>query len=86
MKCLSVASTTHHASAIPTLVIGIIMALTGVLNVAKPGWNYKMQRWQFKNKQAFETSDAALRMYRITGAVAVVVGIVLIVIGISKLA
>lgn len=50
---------------------------------ASSGW--RKRSWQFKNKEAQELSDAALKASRVAVAFSAVIGIVLIVGGISKL-
>ena len=63
------------------IIVGIFFVLVGLLNVVKPDLSYRMNRWQYKNKQAWEPSNAALVAARVGGCVAVVIGIVVVVIG-----
>lgn len=71
-------------SAIGFLVVGIAFVLIGGLQVIKPDLNYRLTRWQYKNKQALEPSRAALIAARATGALIVVVGIVLLVLAATR--
>ena len=66
------------------IIFGIIFALIGLLNAVKPDLSYRMNRWQYKNKQAWEPSNGALVLARIGGCIAVVVGIVLVVVGANR--
>jgi uncharacterized membrane protein HdeD (DUF308 family) len=64
---------------------GIVFAAIGIMNVVNPRMAFRMNRWQYKNKAAFEPSDAALVMARVTGAIAIAVGIALLIFGIVSL-
>ena len=72
-------------SGVPTLVIGILFVVLGSINATNPRLQWRMRSWQFKNKQAQEPSDAALKVARVTGALFAIIGVVLIVVGITKL-
>ncbi|UIJ34319.1 DUF6199 family natural product biosynthesis protein [Allobranchiibius sp. GilTou73] len=85
MLSLISASTTHHHPGAQLLGAGIALFLIGGINSLKPDWGYRMRRWQFKNKQAFEPSAAGLRVTRIIGTVMSLIGLVLIIIGIVAL-
>lgn len=73
-----------HSGLYP-LIIGIVFVATGVLNAVDPRLQWRMRSWQYKNKEALEPSDTALTVGRVVGVIAVGVGIVLIVVGITKL-
>ncbi|AMM18953.1 hypothetical protein AX769_00880 [Frondihabitans sp. PAMC 28766] len=61
---------------------GVVFAAIGAMNVVNPRMAFRMNRWQYKNKEAFEPSNAALVMARVTGCIAIAVGIGLLVFGI----
>jgi hypothetical protein len=46
---------------------------------------FRMNRWQYKNKDAFEPSQAGLNVARVFEAVFVIIGITCFVIAITKL-
>ncbi len=71
-------------SAVGFLIVGIAFVVIGGLQVFKPDLSYRLSRWQYKNKDALQPSNAALIAARVAGAVAVVVGIVLFVIAATK--
>jgi len=72
------------AGPLPFVLFGIAFILIGGLNLAKPDLSYRMNRWQYKNKEAWEPSNAALVLVRIGGALAVVIGIVLVIVGANR--
>jgi membrane protein YdbS with pleckstrin-like domain len=61
---------------------GIVFAGIGVMNLVNPRLSFRINQWQYKNKKALEPSDGALVLARVTGAVAAIVGIALVVTGI----
>ena len=77
-------SSGHSSSGWGFVVVGVFALLLGLLHAAKPDATWRMSRWQYKNKAAMEPSAAGLTAVRIGGFIAVVFGIVLIVIGITK--
>lgn len=64
---------------------GIVFAAIGAMNVINPRFAFRMNRWQYKNKEAFEPSNGALVMARVTGVIAIGVGIALLIFGIVSL-
>lgn len=66
------------------VVIGIVFILFGSLNLFKPDLAYRMRRWQYKNKEAWEPSNSALAVTRFFGGVAVIAGIVFLVIAATR--
>lgn len=66
------------------IIVGILFILIGGMNLLKPDLSYRMNRWQYKNKQAWEPSSSALVVARIGGAIAVIVGIVLLVVAATR--
>lgn len=71
-------------SAVGMFAVGIFFILVGGVQVLKPDLTYRMNRWQYKNKEAFQPSNAGLIVARVAGAVAVVIGIVLVVVAANK--
>jgi hypothetical protein len=63
----------------------IFAVVIGATDVLHPQFAFRVNRWQYKNKQAFEPSTAGLVVARIGGAVFVVIGIVCFVIAVTKL-
>lgn len=63
----------------------IFAVVIGTTNVLHPQFAYRMNRWQYKNKQAFEPSAAGLVVARLVGALFVVIGIVCFVIAVTKI-
>jgi hypothetical protein len=63
----------------------ILAVVIGTTNVLNPQLAYRMNRWQYKNKQAFEPSTAGLVVARAVGGLFVVIGIVCFVIAVTKL-
>ena len=80
------ASHSGHGSKSPIgfLIVGIAFILIGGANLVNPSLSYRMNRWQYKNKEAWEPSNAALVAARIGGGVAVVVGIALLVVAATR--
>lgn len=66
------------------IIFGIVFVLISLLNVLKPDLSFRMNRWQYKNKEAWEPSNGALIAARVSGCIGVVVGIVLIVVGLNR--
>jgi hypothetical protein len=66
------------------IVFGVIIALFGLVQATNPHLIWRMNRWQYKNPDANEPSGSAFKVMRVVGAIAFVVGIVVIVIGITK--
>ncbi len=64
-------------------VIAVVVIAGGILQAVRPDVGWKMSRWQFKNKDALEPSNAGLTAARVVGAVVAVVGIVILVVGLS---
>ncbi|SHH30037.1 hypothetical protein SAMN05443575_3656 [Jatrophihabitans endophyticus] len=77
----------HHGTKSPValIVVGIVFVLIGGFQATRPALMFKANAWQFKNKEAWEPSRAGLIGARIAGAIAVVVGVVVLVIGLTKL-
>lgn len=75
-----VTNTGGHGSSSPAFffIFGPILIVVGLLNIAKPSWQYRTMRWQFKNPDALAPSDKALVMARIVGGIFVVIGIVML--------
>lgn len=71
-------------SATGLLVVGIAFIVIGGLQLLKPDLSYRLSRWQYKNKNALQPSNAALLVARVAGGIAVIVGIVLIVVAANK--
>lgn len=68
-----------HAPWFFYLVVGLII-LIALAQIARPDLAWRMNRWQYKNKQALEPSAAGLLAARLTGVAVVIVGIVMIVV------
>lgn len=64
-------------------VVAVIFLVVGLLNLVKPDVGWRMSRWQYRNSQALQPSAAGLVMARVRGAVAVVIGVVLIVVALQ---
>jgi hypothetical protein len=69
----------------PLFLIGAVFLIIGLVNLLNPGLQYRMRSWQFKNKEAQEPSDLALKVGRAFGALFAIIGVVLVVIGFTKL-
>lgn len=76
-----------HGSAGSWFFVVIALFITGaaITLAINPKLQWKMNRWQFKNPQALEPSNAALVMTRIVACVISVVAVVFVVIGIRQL-
>ncbi len=57
-----------------------IFILFGLLNVVKPDVSWRLSKWQYRNPDALQPSARGLVMARITGAVAVIIGVVFVVV------
>ncbi len=66
-------------SHIVDFIAAALFLAAGLLNLVKPDVGWRMSRWQYRNQQALQPSAAGLVVARVSGAVAVVVGVVLIV-------
>lgn len=67
------------------LIIGILFIVVGLVNATNPRLQWRMRSWQYKNKEAQEPSDLALKVSRFAGALFAIIGVVLVVVGITKL-
>ena len=65
------------------IVLGGFIILVGLAMVAKPDLGWKMRRWQYRNPEAWEPSDAGLAMARLGGVITIISGIVLMVVMIN---
>jgi hypothetical protein len=63
---------------------GLALLVIGALNAVKPDFTYRMNRWQYKNKDAFEPSSAALVVTRVGGVIALVAGVVVIIVAATR--
>jgi uncharacterized membrane protein HdeD (DUF308 family) len=63
----------------------LIAIVIGSANAVNPQLAYRVNRWQYKNKQAFEPSAAGLMFARAIGGLFVVIGIVCLVVAVTKL-
>ncbi len=75
-----------HGSSSPIgfIIVGIGFILIGGMNAISPGLGFRLNRWQYKNKEAWQPSNAALVVARITGCIAVVIGIVLLILAATR--
>ncbi|MGI8761902.1 MAG: DUF6199 family natural product biosynthesis protein [Jatrophihabitantaceae bacterium] len=78
------ASSGGSHSPIARLVIGVLFVVVGVAQAAKPDLAWRMSRWQFKNRDALQPSNAGLVVARVAGTIVTVVGVVLIVFALRK--
>jgi hypothetical protein len=49
------------------LIIGVLFVIVGSLNVVNRQLSWRMRSWQYKNKEAQEPSDLALKVARVGG-------------------
>lgn len=77
-------SSSHHTSPTGSIIFGIALVLIGTLHAVKPDLTWRMSRWQYRNRGALEPSGAGLVAIRIGGAIALVVGIVVLIIAFAK--
>ena len=65
-------------------VVGGVAVILGIVTIAKPKLQWKMNRWAYKNPAALEPSAKGEVAIRVGGAFTVIVGIVLLVVGITR--
>ena len=65
-------------------VIGSVIVVLGIVFFAKPEWQWKSTRWQFKNPDAMEPSAKGLAARRVSAGIVAVVGIVMLVVAATR--
>ena len=73
-----------HNSNTGLIIFGVALIVIGGLHALKPDLTWRMSRWQYRDKNAMQPSNAALIGLRITGTLAAVAGVVLLIIGASR--
>ena len=83
---LAVASTSgQHSGGWLFVVISAVILVFALTTAINPRLQWKMSRWQFKNRQALEPSAAGLVMARVISVIVAIVAVVFIVIGVRQL-
>lgn len=67
------------------LLVAIFFVIVGGASAANPRLLWRATRWQYKNPDANEPSNKAYIVQRVAGALFAVLGLVLIVVAITKL-
>ena len=66
------------------LIVGLVFIAIGGLQGANPRLLWRLGKWQYKNPEANEPSDKGFLAWRIGGIVVAIVGIVLVILAITK--
>ena len=82
---LAAGSTHGNGKYVGFLVVGILWIVIGGVQVAYPQLGWRMNSWQFKNRNALEPSAAGLTFRRAIAGVIVVAGVALVIFALTKL-